>query len=68
MALRIRHLPAAKYRTVPWRNGGGVTAEIAVEPEGATVDSRFLWRLSRSPASTAPVPSPPSTATTARSR
>lgn len=46
MALRIRHLPAAKYRTVPWRNGGGITAEIAVEPEGATVDSRFLWRLS----------------------
>lgn len=46
MALRIRHLAAAKYRTVPWRNGGGVTSEIAVEPEGATVDSRFLWRLS----------------------
>ena len=46
MALRIRHLAAAKYRTVPWRNGGGVTAEIAVEPEGATVDSRFIWRLS----------------------
>ncbi len=46
MALRIRHLPQAKYRTVPWRNGGGVTSEIAVEPEGAAVDSRFLWRLS----------------------
>lgn len=46
MALRIRHLFHAKYRSVPWRNGGGVTAEIAVEPEGATVDSRFLWRLS----------------------
>lgn len=46
MALRIRHLFHAKYRAVPWRNGGGVTAEIAVEPEGATVDSRFLWRLS----------------------
>lgn len=46
MALRIRHLPQAKYRSVPWRNGGGVTSEIAVEPEGATVDSRFLWRLS----------------------
>jgi environmental stress-induced protein Ves len=46
MAGRIRHVAAAKYRTVPWRNGGGVTAEIAVEPEGATVDTRFLWRLS----------------------
>jgi environmental stress-induced protein Ves len=46
MAARIRHLIAAKYRAVPWRNGGGVTAEIAIEPEGAAVDSRFLWRLS----------------------
>jgi uncharacterized protein len=46
MALRVRHLIAAKYRAVPWRNGGGVTAEIAIEPEGAAVDSTFLWRLS----------------------
>ena len=46
MAGRIRHLAFAKYRAVPWRNGGGITSEIAVEPEGATVDTRFLWRLS----------------------
>jgi len=46
MAGRIRHLTFAKYRAVPWRNGGGITSEIAVEPEGATVDTRFLWRLS----------------------
>jgi uncharacterized protein len=46
MAARIRHLAASGYRTVPWRNGGGVTAEIAVEPAGATVESKFLWRLS----------------------
>jgi uncharacterized protein len=46
MAGRVRHLIAAKYRAVPWRNGGGVTAEIAIEPEGAAVDSKFLWRLS----------------------
>lgn len=46
MAGQIRHLVGAKYRMVPWKNGGGVTAEIAVEPEGATVDTRFLWRLS----------------------
>jgi environmental stress-induced protein Ves len=46
MAVRIRHLVAARYRAVPWRNGGGVTAEIAIEPEGAAVDSSFLWRLS----------------------
>lgn len=46
MTGRIRHLAFAKYRAVPWRNGGGITSEIAVEPEGATVDTRFLWRLS----------------------
>jgi environmental stress-induced protein Ves len=46
MAARIRHLIAAKYRAVPWRNGGGVTAEIAIEPEGSGVDAKFMWRLS----------------------
>jgi len=46
MAARIRHLAAASYRTVTWKNGGGVTSEIAVEPEGAGVSDKFLWRLS----------------------
>ncbi len=30
---------------MPWKNGGGETTEIAVSPEGATVDT-FDWRLS----------------------
>ncbi|MBM3534565.1 MAG: HutD family protein [Alphaproteobacteria bacterium] len=46
MAGRIRHVAASRYKTVPWRNGGGMTAEIAIEPEGAAVDSKFLWRIS----------------------
>ncbi|MSP47763.1 MAG: HutD family protein [Alphaproteobacteria bacterium] len=46
MAGRVRHVAASQYRTVPWQNGGGITAEIAVEPEGSTVETRFLWRLS----------------------
>jgi environmental stress-induced protein Ves len=46
MAARLRHLAASSYRTVTWKNGGGVTSEIAVEPEGAGVADRFLWRLS----------------------
>jgi len=46
MAARLRHLAAASYRTVPWKNGGGVTSEIAVEPEGAGISDKFLWRLS----------------------
>jgi environmental stress-induced protein Ves len=38
----MRHLPAAGYRTMPWKNGGGITREIAVFPEAGD----FLWRLS----------------------
>jgi len=36
-------LPAASYRAMPWKNGQGITHEIAREP--AAGDS-FLWRLS----------------------
>lgn len=30
---------------MPWKNGGGETAEIAVSPEGAALDA-FDWRIS----------------------
>ena len=30
---------------IPWKNGGGITRNLAVEPEGADFD-HFLWRLS----------------------
>jgi uncharacterized protein len=37
------HLRRENYHSMPWRNGGGMTLEIAREPpEG----SEFLWRLS----------------------
>ena len=39
-------LRAASYPRVPWRNGGSITAEIAVAPKGATVAGGFDWRLS----------------------
>lgn len=32
-------------KAVPWKNGLGITREIAVEPPGATMDD-FLWRVS----------------------
>jgi len=32
--------------SMPWRNGGGITRELMVEPIGATFDTGFLWRLS----------------------
>ena len=31
---------------MPWRNGGGSTLELAVEPPGATLDTGFRWRIS----------------------
>lgn len=34
------------FRTTPWRNGGGITTELAIAPEGATVSDAFGWRLS----------------------
>jgi environmental stress-induced protein Ves len=38
-------LPAAARVSKPWKNGGGVTMEIAVSPDGAGLDD-FEWRLS----------------------
>ncbi|URL58914.1 HutD family protein [Luteibacter flocculans] len=32
-------------KAVPWKNGLGITREIAVEPPGASMD-HFLWRVS----------------------
>ena len=44
-ALPPRILTPADYRRMPWKNGGGETIEIAVEPAGAGLDD-FAWRLS----------------------
>ena len=41
----MRILRAAEYRSMPWKNGGGVTTEIAVSPVGAGLDD-FDWRVS----------------------
>lgn len=45
----VRRLTPADYRVVPWRNGGGTTTEIVLEPEGLAggdLSARFLYRLS----------------------
>ena len=44
--MRWSHLKPADGRSVPWKNGGGRTLELAVEPPGATFDTGFAWRLS----------------------
>jgi environmental stress-induced protein Ves len=41
----MRLLRSANHRRMPWKNGGGVTTEIAVFPEGAGLDD-FEWRIS----------------------
>lgn len=32
---------------VPWRNGGGSTREVAIEPPDGSLDRGFVWRVSR---------------------
>jgi environmental stress-induced protein Ves len=34
------------YHSMPWKNGGGSTTELAIFPSGASIDD-FVWRLSR---------------------
>jgi environmental stress-induced protein Ves len=41
----MRLLPQSAYRRMQWKNGGGETIEIAVEPPGASLDT-FDWRVS----------------------
>jgi environmental stress-induced protein Ves len=41
----MRVIPAAAYRRMPWKNGGGETIEIAASPDGAGLDA-FDWRVS----------------------
>ena len=48
MSGAITQILPADYREMPWRNGGGSTTEIAIEPAGAALGSAvpFVWRLS----------------------
>lgn len=41
----MRIIRSSEYRRMPWKNGGGETAEIAVSPSGASLDA-FDWRVS----------------------
>lgn len=45
--MRWTRLTPSEARRVPWKNGGGITLELAVEPPGATLETGFAWRLSR---------------------
>ncbi|MCP4564867.1 MAG: HutD family protein [Bosea sp.] len=41
----MRIIRAADCLVMPWKNGGGTTTEIAVAPEGASLND-FDWRIS----------------------
>jgi uncharacterized protein len=41
----MKILRAGQHRRMPWKNGGGETAEIIASPEGAGLDE-FEWRVS----------------------
>lgn len=41
----MRLIPFSACKRMPWKNGGGVTTEVAIEPEGASLDD-FGWRIS----------------------
>lgn len=40
----LRVLTPADYRVMPWKNGGGTTTEIWIQPPGAGWDA-FEWRV-----------------------
>ena len=44
--MRWSRLTPREGRRMPWKNGGGTTLELAVEPPEATLDTGFAWRLS----------------------
>lgn len=48
-ARATRIVRRADQRQQPWRNGRGVTTEIAIEPAGASLAGDFDWRISMAP-------------------
>ena len=43
----LRRITPADHLLMPWKNGLGVTREIAIDPPGASMsDAGFRWRLS----------------------
>ncbi len=45
ISFHVESIAARDLRPMPWKNGGGVTREIASYPEAATLDT-FVWRIS----------------------
>jgi environmental stress-induced protein Ves len=37
----------SRFQVMPWKNGGGTTTQLVIEPPGAGLEGDFLWRISR---------------------
>ena len=44
--MRLRHLPAASHQRTRWKNDGGWTTELGIEPEAGDLNADFDWRVS----------------------
>jgi environmental stress-induced protein Ves len=44
--MRVRAYGPGDYREMPWKNGGGSTTELLIEPPGANLAGGFRWRVS----------------------
>lgn len=44
--MRLRHLPAASHQRTRWKNDGGWTTELGIEPETGDLNADFDWRVS----------------------
>lgn len=42
----VQRIPLAAQPVMPWQNGGGVTRQVAIDPDGATLATGFRWRVS----------------------
>lgn len=43
--MKLRPIPVTAQRLVPWKDGGGTTREVAIDPPGADTGA-FRWRVS----------------------
>ena len=46
MLINAFKISANQYKDIPWKNGGGITKELLIEPAGALVAESFTWRIS----------------------
>ena len=42
----MQWLPRDGQRVVPWKNGGGSTRQVAIEPADGSLADGFVWRIS----------------------